>query len=125
MTRNGGAAKPCLSFKSRSEAIRVLRADGLSNRQIADQTGIPISSICALVPMNPKPRAPAAIITRPAGFKLGEQGVVAISVNIEIRQMLRPYAAKRGMALETLLTDMIEKIAEDRLADAVMDDGVN
>lgn len=123
MTRNGGAPKPCLSFKSRSEAIRVMRADGLSNRQIADQTGIPISSICALVPVNPKPRAD--IVTRPPGYKLGAQVSVSIGVNIEIRQMLRPFAAKRGMSLETLLTDMIEKIALDRLADAVLDDGVN
>ncbi len=125
MTRNGGAPKPCLSFKSRSEAIRVMRADGLSNRQIADETGIPISSICALVPVNPKPRAPAGIVTRPPGYKLGAQVSVSIGVNIEIRQMLRPFAAKRGMSLEALLTDMVEKIAVDRLADAVMDDGVN
>ena len=61
---------------------------------------------------------------REAGYRVGEQNAARIGLNFEVRQMLRPFAAKRGMTVETLITDLVEKIAEDRLADAVMDDGV-
>ncbi|OCJ63992.1 hypothetical protein A6U96_09315 [Agrobacterium tumefaciens] len=123
MTANGGTPKPCLGYPSRSAAIRGLRADGLTNRQIAEKTGIPLNNVCALVPKTPKP--PSVPIDRDTSYRLGEQNVARIGLNYEIRQMLRPFAAKRGMAVETLITDLVEKIAEDRLADAVMDDGVN
>lgn len=122
MTTNGGASKPCLGYPSRSAAIRGLRSDGLTNQQIAEKTGIPVNNITALVPLTPKPES--LPIAREAGYRVGEQNVARIGLNFEVRQMLRPFAAKRGMAVETLITDLIEKIAEDRLADAVMDDGV-
>ncbi len=121
MSANGGASKPCMGYPSRSAAIRGLRSSGLTNRQISDQTGIPINKITALVPLKPKPGVPTA---REAGYRVGEQNVARIGLNFEVRQMLRPFAAKRGMAVETLITDLVEKIAEDRLVDAVMDDGV-
>lgn len=123
MIANGGASKPCLGYPSRSAAIRGLRSSGLTNRQISDQTGIPLNKITALVPLTPKPESlPKA---REAGYRVGEQNVARIGLNFEVRQMLRPFAAKRSMTVETLITDLIEKIAEDGLADAVMDDGVN
>lgn len=122
MTTNGGASKPCLGYPSRSAAIRGLRSDGLTNQQIAEKTGIPVNNITALVPLTPKPES--LPIAREAGYRVGEQNVARIGLNFEVRQMLRPFAAKRGMAVETLITDLVEKIAEDRLADAVMDDGV-
>ncbi|MCZ7886024.1 hypothetical protein [Agrobacterium salinitolerans] len=122
MTANGGAPKPCLGYPSRSAAIRGLREDGLTNRQIAEKIGISLNNVTALVPMTPKP---ASVPTeRDAGYRVGEQNVVRIGLNCEIRQMLRPFAAKRCMTVEMLITDLVEKIAEDRLADAVMDDGV-
>ncbi|HCJ70665.1 hypothetical protein [Agrobacterium pusense] len=123
MSANGGSAKPCLEYPSRSAAVRGLRAAGLTNRQIAERTGIPLNNVCALVPMTPKPAS--VPIDRDTGYRVGAQNVATIGLNFEIRQLLRPFAAKRGMAVEMLITDMIEKIAEDRLADAVMDDGVN
>lgn len=123
MTIANGLPQPCMGFPSRSAAIRALRAEGLSNREIAERTGIPRSSIGALVPSTPRDRSVEAL-PKPAGFKLGAHGHLSISVNIEIRQMLRPFAAKRGLTLESFITDMIEKIAEDGIADAVMDDGV-
>ncbi|MGN7715217.1 hypothetical protein [Agrobacterium tumefaciens] len=122
MTTNGGASKPCLGYPSRSAAIRGLRSDGLTNQQIAEKTGIPVNNITALVPLTPKPES--LPIAREAGYRVGEQNVARIGLNFEVRQMLRPFAAKRGMAVETLITDLVEKIAEDRLVDAVMDDGV-
>ncbi|CDN93504.1 hypothetical protein [Agrobacterium tumefaciens] len=122
MTSNGGSSKPCLGYSSRSAAIRGLRSNGMTNRQIAEKTGIPINNITALVPLTPKPDSlPTA---REAGYRVGEQNAARIGLNFEVRQMLRPFAAKRGMTVETLITDLVEKIAEDRLADAVMDDGV-
>lgn len=125
-TTNGGAPKPCLGYPSRSAAIRALRAQGLSNHQISERTGIPRSSIGALAPREPRePRSRSEDEqSRSAGYKLGQHGHLSISVNIEIRQMLRPFAAKRNLPLEVFITDLIEKIAEDGLADAVMDDGV-
>lgn len=122
MTANGGSSKPCMGYPSRSAAIRGLRADGLTNQQIAEKTGIPVNNITALVPLTPKPES--LPIAREAGYRVGEQNVARIGLNFEVRQMLRPFAAKRGMAVETLITDLVEKIAEDRLVDAVMDDGV-
>lgn len=122
MTSNGGSSKPCLGYPSRSAAIRGLRSDGLTNQQIAEMTGIPVNNITALVPLTPKPES--LPIAREAGYRVGEQNVARIGLNFEVRQMLRPFAAKRGMAVETLITDLVEKIAEDRLVDAVMDDGV-
>lgn len=125
-TPNSGLPKPCLGYPSRSAAIRAPRAKGLSNHQISEQTGIPRSRIGALAPREPKePRSrPESEQSRTAGYKLGQHGHISISVNIEIRHMLRPFAAKRNLPLEVFITDLIEKIAEDGLADAVMDDGV-
>jgi len=120
---NTGLPKPCLNYPSRSDAIRALRAEGFSNRQIAEKTGIPLNNVCALVPMKPKPAS--VPIPRETGYRVGEQNVARIGLNFEIRQMLRPFAAKRNMSVETLITDLVEKIAEDGLVDAVMDDGVN
>ncbi|MDZ7927898.1 MAG: hypothetical protein U5L46_12875 [Agrobacterium sp.] len=87
------------------------------------KTGIPLNNVCALVPMKPKPAS--VPIPRETGYRVGEQNVARIGLNFEIRQMLRPFAAKRNMSVETLITDLVEKIAEDGLVDAVMDDGVN
>lgn len=123
MTANGGSSKPCLDYPSRSAAVRGLRAAGLTNSQIAEKTGIPLRSITALAPNTPK--LGSAPMERGLGYRVGEQNVARIGLNFEVRQMLRPFAAKRDMAVETLITDLIEKIAEDRLVDAVMDDGVN
>ncbi|MEW4398914.1 hypothetical protein AB1J06_09535 [Agrobacterium tumefaciens] len=95
----------------------------MTNSQIAEKTGIPLRSITALAPNTPK--LGSAPMERGVGYRVGEQNVARIGLNFEVRQMLRPFAAKRGMAVETLITDLIEKIAEDRIVDAVMDDGVN
>ena len=45
MTSNGGSSKPCLGYSSRSAAIRGLRSNGMTNRQIAEKTGIPIRAV--------------------------------------------------------------------------------
>ncbi|MBB4465470.1 MULTISPECIES: hypothetical protein [Rhizobium] len=68
----------------------------------------------ALAP--PKPRG------RYAGGKRPAVAGTDAAINIEFRQMLRPAALKRNLSVDALIVLLIEKIAEDRLVDAVLDD---
>ena len=110
------SAKATLGYPSRTDAVLALRAEGHSQHEIAKRIGIPTSTVSAL----------ECSARRRGGVSTGvrNHGEVCRTVHIPIGvlQQIAPDAARRGLSRETLAALIVEKVAEDRLVDAVLDD---
>lgn len=112
-----GAAKPCLGYPSRTQAVLALRARGLTTRQIAHQVGIDISTVTALegsaarADRGPRPVARDQLA-----------GGEAIILPFDVVEALRFHARKRGTSTARLAIDLLQAIVDDHLVDAVLDD---
>ncbi len=106
-----GAAKPCLGYPSRTDAVLALRAKGLTNNQIALKTGISVSSVAALI-SGKKYKRPADLYQK------------TVRVDNDVLEALRPFAADRGIGVNQLCRNLLAAIADDELADAILDDAL-
>lgn len=108
-------AKPSLGYPSRTAAVIALRQQGCTTREIAERVGIEPKTVTAL-----------ECSAWPRRATTGQSGTVYShdfgSVPLNIRQMLRPHAAKRGMTTDRLMREIIEAVVIGKLVDAVLDD---
>lgn len=107
-----GSPKQTLGYPSRTAAVAALRQSGLSTQQIANRIGIEPKTVSALEADQRRTRAATATIPSGVVFPLS------------VRLRLRPAAARRSMSVEQLMVEMMERIADDCLVDAILDDGV-
>ncbi|MGY5789081.1 hypothetical protein ACXHXM_02120 len=107
-------AIPALGYPSRTAAALALKAEGLNNGQIADRLGIEKKKVNGLISSSD------AIRQNRTSQKNTTSSVAMI--NPDIRRMLRPHAEKRELTVDALLVLLIERVAEESLVDAVMDD---
>lgn len=107
-------AKPCLGYSSRTEAVIGLRRLGLTTAQIADRIGIEHSTVTALEHSGMRS-------TKRQGRPAEEHGRTVL-FPIDILDRLRPAAARRGMAVNSLARRIVETVIDDNLIDSVLDD---
>lgn len=107
-----------LGYGSRTQAITALRKKGMTTREIADEIGISPNNVTALeASITRKPRSSE---THYADDRY--QTIRMVPVPAEILALLASAARRRDMSREQLAREIIEKVAEDRLVDAVLDD---
>lgn len=107
--------KPTLGYPSRTQAVRALIAEGLSEQQIADKIGISKNNVQCLQYELQRVRH------RRSGSHKGPMQTVHISK--DDLEILTPQARKRGIHVSELVRRLIFIIAEEGLVDNVLDDG--
>ncbi len=110
-------AKETLGFPSRTAAVMALRKQGLTTAEIGRRIGIEPKVVSALECSAAKwsSRADGAIAVRPAAV------IGAISLNV--RQLLRPHAARRGLSVDALVREIVDAVAHGQLVDEAERDG--
>lgn len=109
------APKPCLGYRSRSDAVLALTEAGRSVDQIAAMTGIPKGRVSAL-----KTSARRRRRNLPARLHKHQR---TVCVPIDILDRLAPAASERGISVNALARWLLQEIAEAGLVGAVLDDG--
>lgn len=107
-TRRG--CKPCLGYRTKTEAAYALFSQGLSLREIAQRMGgdTTTKQVDSLLYVACK--------------KVGEFAVAHVPVTEAVLSKLRPFAARRSMDAETLAVRLLSRCIEDGLVEAVLDD---
>lgn len=105
---------PALGFPSRTAAAQHFKAQGIPNGQIAERLGIDKKSVSALL-------SSADSKTYDRGARKN-QSSAPITITFEHRQKLRAAAAARQLTVDALMCLLIERVADDGLADAILDD---
>jgi hypothetical protein len=109
-----GAAKPTLGFRSRTDAVLALRAEGLTTRDIATRIGIAEATVTALEHSagraKQRPARPAEINGRTILFPR------------DILDRLAPHAAKRCIHPNSLARMIVEIAVDENLIDSILDD---
>ena len=108
-----GAAKPTLGYESRSAAVVGLRAKGASTAEIARRIGIFAKTVGALESSYARPK------TRDQGPR--DEGR-AILLPADIIAKLTRHAARRGIHPNSLAREIVNRVVDENLIDAVMDD---
>lgn len=103
-----------LGFRTRTEAALHLKALGLGPTEIGKRLGISAGAAGGLTSSVTRQRQSRAKAPRTLG--------IDAQLAVGTRQKLRPYAAKRGISLEALVLRIVETVADERLADAILDD---
>jgi len=103
---------PTLGYPSRTDAVVALRKQGRSDRQIAAAIGIEVPAVAAL----------ACSARRTKGMRATDHSRTIVVPN-DILDRLRPAAARRGVAVNVLVRDLLDVIADDSLCDAILEDG--
>lgn len=108
-TRRG--CKPCLGYRTKTEAAYALLSQGLTYRQVAERMGrdTTVDQVDALIY--------AARRMHPDRFQ-----VALVPVTEAVLSHLRPFAAKRGMDAETLAARLIWQVIDGGIVEAVLDD---
>lgn len=106
-----GKAKPSLGYPSRTAAALALDAQGLNYKQIAAKIGCSPSSASALISGAKNPRRSVELQR-------------TVCVEIEVLDALRTAAIRRGISVNKLCRDLLATIADDDLADAILDDAL-
>lgn len=111
MTRTRRGRKPCLGYRTKTEAAYALFSQGLTLAQIAERMadGTDAKAVDALLYM--------AFKKRPECFSVAHVPITGATF-----ERLRPFAAKRGVDAETLAVRLISQCIEGGLVDAVLDD---
>ncbi|MBN9078224.1 MAG: hypothetical protein BGN87_06400 [Rhizobiales bacterium 65-79] len=106
--------KPTLGYPSRTAAVLALLGEGKTKAEIARKIGIKLDTVSAL----------ECSARRWNGARTGNPDVCrSILLPLGVLQRLAPAARASGLRRETLAALIIEKVAEDSLVDAVLDDG--
>lgn len=108
-----GAPKPTLGFRSRTEAVKALRTNGLSTDAIAQKIGISPGTVSALERSaeRHRPSQAAAVPYKNT-----------VTISYDLRERLRPHARRRDMTVEALALDVLETAVFSNLVDAILDD---
>jgi hypothetical protein len=107
-----GAPKPCLGYRSRTEAVLTLRKQGLTTAEIAERTGIDAGNIPALeqsaarsIARHTRPRPEGSVLLPP-----------------RIMDALKPHAERRRIKPGFLAFLIVETVVGEGLVDSVLDD---
>jgi len=112
-----GGPIPTLGYRSRTEAVLALQAQGLSVHQIASQIGISPNNVRCLLPQRQGDVVHNQLRQRDYWDRVRQ---VAIPLND--LAILAPQASKRKIRVNELWRRLIGAIAEDGLVDSVLDD---
>ena len=113
--RQRDASKPTLGFQSKTEAVAAMISAGLAASEIAERLGISSSAVSAL-------RCYA--VRRSGSFSPASELTNAVLVSDETLFALAPHAARRKTNVRDLARRIIETVVDDKMVDAVLDDGV-
>jgi len=105
--------KAALGFRSRTDAVIALRAQGKSTDAIAAALGIPAKNVIAL-------EASRARQSVRAGHQV--EGGRAVLFPAYVLDRLGPHAARRNMPANSLARLIVETVVAAGMVDAVMDD---
>jgi hypothetical protein len=106
--------------RSKAAAVRALLAEGLTSRQIADRLGIKFEHVCSEIS---KARKKGGYPARRRA-RLGDGDARKIAFPLEDLDRLKLAAERRGLSINRLVQWLVEIIADERLVDAILDDGV-
>lgn len=110
------ARKPCLGYRSESDAVLALTEAGRTVDQIAAMTGIAKSRVSTLMTYARRRRRR----NLPARLHKHQR---TVCVPIDILDRLAPAASERGISVDALVRWLLQEIAEAGLVGAVLDDG--
>ncbi|MBL1436534.1 MAG: hypothetical protein COB08_010090 [Rhodobacteraceae bacterium] len=88
-----------------------MQSQGLNYKQIANQIGIEPCAASALISSAKRKRQPVELQS-------------TICVDIDVLDALRPAAIARGISVNKLCRNMLSCIANDDIADAILDDAL-
>jgi IS30 family transposase len=97
--------KPTLSYASRTEAVEAMVVAGWTNREIASQLGIKVSTVAAFVTNMRRRRSR-----------------LAVSIVGDLAEAISDEAEKRDMPPHDLVIECMAAILADDLFDAVLND---
>ena len=103
----------CSSDLSRTAAVLALRQKGMTTREIAGRIGIEVKTVAAL-------ECSASRTHRHDGRNVAT-GVIG-TIPLNVRQLLRPHAARRALTVDQLIREIVANVAHGNLVDAVLDD---
>ncbi len=106
------APKPTLGYPTRTAAVVALRASGMSLQAVAARIGIPVTTVSAL----------ECSARRHSAARQSPDTSRTVHFPLALLQRLAPAARKRGMTRETLAWIIVERVVEDDLVEAVLDD---
>lgn len=106
-----GKAKPCLGYKSRTAAAMALSAAGMNYKQIAAKIGVSDSAASGLL-SSAKNKRPSV------------EHQKTVCIDNDVLEALRPAAIRRGISVNKLCRELLACIADDDLADAILDDAL-
>lgn len=102
-----GRRKPSLGYRSRTDAVIALRAEGLSTNAIAERLAISANVVTAL-----------------ASSRARSKGNRTVLLPVEVLDRLKAPACRRSITANELVRQLVETIIDDDMLDAVLDDGV-
>ena len=108
-----GSPKETLGYSSRTAAVVALRQKGMTTREIANRIGVEVKTVAAL--------ECSAARTHHHGTRNVAIGVVG-TIPLNVRQLLRPHAARRAISVDQLIREVVASVAHGNLVDAVLDD---
>lgn len=100
------SAKETLGYSSRTAAVLALRQAGMTTREIANRIGIEVKTVAAL--------ECSASRTHRHGVRNVATGVIG-AIPLNVRQMLRPHAARRALTVDQLVREIIATVAQGNL----------
>ncbi|ORE90977.1 sigma-70 region 4 domain-containing protein [Aurantimonas sp. 22II-16-19i] len=107
-----------MSRRSRRAEVVMLSLEGLTTAEIARRTGLTRGTVSVY-------RSRAGLdLPRERGPEEPEPTTRTVRVPFDVLAMLQPFAAARDIHVCHLARDLIATIADDGIADAVLDDGV-
>ena len=106
--------KPTIGYPTRTDAVRALRGQGLTDAQIGERIGVTAKHVANLVAgSGTADRRQVQSVDAPTPASL-------IVVPRLTRERLRIYARRRDISVDRLVLDLLDAIAEDRLVDAIL-----
>jgi predicted transcriptional regulator len=104
--------QPVLGYRSKSAAIRAMKAEGLSSAEIGQRIGMSGSAVSQL----------AYCVRKRADSPQSDEKRQRVYMAPYMIAALKPHADKRGIAATTLVQRIVIALLEDNLIDAVLDD---
>lgn len=106
-----GKAKPTLGYPSRTACAVALHNQGVHYTEIGRRMGV-------------RPATAAALISGAKQKRPSVDGQKTVCVDDDVLAALRPAAIRRGITVNALCRQLLACIAEDDLADAILDDAL-
>lgn len=106
------ARKPCLGYRSRTDAVMALRHQGLTTAEIAERTGIKAKDVGALEDS----------AMRAASRNVQVRSDMGVALPPRLIDALRPHAEKRRVKPGYLAFRIVETVVAEGLIDSVLDD---